>query len=56
VPEQLSLRFADAPSGHGGHLAPIVLPGLGGVGEASILDGVATVDVAPLAASVLRIV
>jgi hypothetical protein len=26
------------------------------VGEASILDGVATVDVAPLAASVLRIV
>jgi neopullulanase len=54
--EQLLLRFADAPSGHGGHLAPIVLPGLGGVGEAAILDGVATLDVAPLAASVLRIV
>jgi neopullulanase len=54
--ERLSLRFADAPTGHGGHLAPMVLPGLGGVGEAAILDGVATVDVAPLAASVLRIV
>lgn len=56
VAERLSLRFADAPTGHGGHLAPMVLPGLGGVGEAAILDGLATVDVAPLAASVLRIV
>ena len=54
--ERLSLRFADAPSGHGGHLAPIVLPGLGGVGEAAILDGVAILDVAPLVASILRVV
>ncbi|MEX1170167.1 MAG: glycoside hydrolase family 13 protein [Chloroflexota bacterium] len=53
---RLPLRFGDAPSGHGGHLAPMVLPGLGGVGEAAILDGTATLDVAPLAASVLRIV
>jgi neopullulanase len=53
---RLSLRFADAPPGHGGHLAPITLPGLMGVGEAAIRDGTANVDVAPLAASVLRIV
>jgi hypothetical protein len=53
---RLSLRFVDAPPGHGGHLAPIALPGLTGVGEAAILDGTANVDVAPLAASVLRIV
>jgi len=53
---RLELRFADAPAGHGGHLAPIQLAGLGGVGEAPILDGRATLEVAPLAASVLRIV
>jgi hypothetical protein len=54
--ERLALRFADAPSGHGGHLAPIALSGLDGVGESAIVDGVATLDVAPLAASVLRVV
>jgi hypothetical protein len=54
--ERLVLTFADAPSGHGGHLAPIALPGLAGVGESAIVDGVATLDVAPLAASVLRVV
>ena len=54
--EHLALRFADAPSGHGGHLAPIALSGLGGVGESAIVDGVAVLDVAPLAASVLRVV
>jgi neopullulanase len=53
---RLPLHFADAPSGHGGHLAPIELPGLGGVGEAPIVDGVATLDVAPLSGAVLRIV
>jgi cyclomaltodextrinase len=55
-PVRLPHRFAEAPPGHGGHLAPIELPGLGGVGEAPILDGSAMLDVAPLAASVLRIV
>jgi hypothetical protein len=53
---RLPLRFADAPAGHGGHLAPIELAGLGGVGEAPILDGSATLDVAPLAGSILRVV
>jgi alpha-glucosidase len=53
---KLGLRFADAPPGHGGHLAPVALPGLGGVGEAAILDGHATLDVAPLSGAVLRIV
>jgi neopullulanase len=53
---RLPLRFVDAPAGHGGHLAPIALPGLGGVSETAILNGAATLDVAPLAASVLRIV
>lgn len=53
---RLPLRFGDAPAGHGGHLAPIELAGLGGVGEASILDGSATLEVGPLAGAVLRIV
>jgi neopullulanase len=56
APVRLPLRFADAPAGHGGHLAPISLPGLGGVGEAPIVDGSATLEVAPLAGSILRIV
>ena len=53
---RLPLRFTDAPAGHGGHLAPIALPGLGGVAETVILDGEATLDVEPLAASILRVV
>ena len=53
---QLPLRFVGLPSGHGGHLAPVDLPGLRGVGEAAILDGAATVAVAPLGASILRVV
>ena len=53
---RLPLRFADAPAGQGGHLAPVSLPGLGGVGEAPILDGQAMLDVAPLGGAVLRIV
>jgi hypothetical protein len=52
----LPLRFTDAPAGHGGHLAPVELPGLGGVGEAPILDGHAALDVAPLSGAILRIV
>jgi hypothetical protein len=53
---RLELRFSDAPAGHGGHLAPVPLPGLGGVGEAPILDGRATLEVAPLGGCVLRVV
>jgi cyclomaltodextrinase len=53
---RLTLRFADAPFGHGGHLAPLDLPGLGRVGEAPITDGTASLVVEPLAASILRIV
>jgi cyclomaltodextrinase len=55
-PVRLALTFADAPAGHGGHLAPLPLPGLGGVGEAPIADGQATLDVAPISGSILRIV
>ena len=53
---RLPLRFAAAPAGHGGQLAPIALAGLGGVTETAIVDGGATLDVEPLAASILRIV
>jgi len=53
---RLDLTFADAPAGHGGHLAPIDLPGLTGVGETRIEDRRAAVDVAPLGGAVLRIV
>jgi neopullulanase len=52
----LSLAFADAPTGHGGHLAPVDIPGLGGVAEAPIIDGVATLDIEPLGAALLRVV
>jgi neopullulanase len=53
---RLTLRFADAPSGHGGHLAPIELPGLGGVAEAPITDGQAELELSGLAGGVLRVV
>jgi glycosidase len=53
---RLDLAFADAPAGHGGHLAPMDLPGLTGVGETRIDDGHAALDVAPLGGGVLRIV
>jgi neopullulanase len=56
VAVRLPLHFADAPPGHGGHLAPVPLPGFGGVSEAPILDGDATLDVAPSAGAVLRVV
>ena len=56
TPARLTLRFADAPSGHGGHLAPIELPGLGGVAEAPINDGQAELVVSGLGGGVLRIV
>jgi glycosidase len=53
---QMPLRFADAPPGHGGHLAPVTLPGLGGVGEAPIVDGTATLDVAARSGGIVRVV
>ena len=54
--ERLPLRFADAPAGHGGHLAPVALPGFAGVGEASIVDGTATIEVAARSGGVVRVV
>jgi glycosidase len=56
APVRLPVRFADAPAGHGGHLAPIALPGLSGVGETSIVDGTATIDVAARSGGVVRVV
>ncbi len=53
---RLELRFADAPPGHGGHIAPIPLPGMTGVGEAAIVDGRATLEVDARSGSVLRVV
>jgi len=55
-PVRLELRFEDAPSGAGGHLAPIDLPGSGGVGEAPILNGRAVVELGARSGGVLRIV
>jgi neopullulanase len=56
VPARLWMSFPDAPSGHGGHLAPLPLPGLAGVGESLIVDGVALVDVPATTGCILRIV
>lgn len=53
---RLALTFADAPSGHGGHLAPIALPGLSGAGEAVIVDGGAALEVAARSGAILRVV
>jgi cyclomaltodextrinase / maltogenic alpha-amylase / neopullulanase len=56
APVRLAVRLADAPAGHGGHLAPMAVPGLGGVGEAPVLNGIATLDMAALSGAILRIV
>jgi cyclomaltodextrinase len=56
TPLRLDLRFADAPSGAGGHLAPVEIPGLAGTGESRIVDGRATIDLAARGGSVLRVV
>ena len=53
---RLELVFADAPAGHGGHLASLDVPGLGGAPEAAIRDGKATLELAPVSAALLRIV
>jgi cyclomaltodextrinase / maltogenic alpha-amylase / neopullulanase len=52
----LHVRFDDAPSGAGGHVAPVELPGFGGVTEASIVDGGATIEMAARSGAVLRVV
>jgi len=52
----LQLRFADAPSGAGGHVAPIDLPGFSGIGEARIVDGAATIEMAARSGAILRVV
>ena len=56
APMRLELRFADAPSGAGGHLAPVPIPGLSGIGEARIVDGRATIDLPACSGTVLRVV
>ena len=56
APVQLRLTFADAASGHGGHLAPVDIPGLGGVRETAIVDGVAAIEIEPVAGALLRVV
>jgi cyclomaltodextrinase len=56
APLRLDLRFADAPSGAGGHLAPVAIPGLSGTGESRIVDGRVTLDLAACSGTVLRVV
>jgi cyclomaltodextrinase / maltogenic alpha-amylase / neopullulanase len=56
APVTLALRFDDAPSGAGGHVAPIDLPGFGGVGEARIVDGASKIELAARSGAVLRVV
>ncbi|MEA2609626.1 MAG: cyclomaltodextrinase / maltogenic alpha-amylase / neopullulanase [Chloroflexota bacterium] len=56
APVRLDLRFADAPAGAGGHLAPVGIPGLRGAGEATIVDGRATIELAASQGTVLRVV
>jgi cyclomaltodextrinase len=53
---RLELRFADAPSGAGGHLASIDIPGLPGIVESRIVDGRATIDLTARSGAVLRVV
>ncbi len=55
-PARLDLWIADAATGAGGHLAPVGLSGFGGVAECPIVDSRASMDLAPLAAAILRIV
>jgi neopullulanase len=55
-PTRLSLRFADAPGGAGGHLAAIELPGFARPAEARIVDGNAMIELDAQTGAVLRIV
>jgi len=56
VAVRLDVRFRDAPSGAGGHLAPVDIPGLTGPGESRIVDGRATIELAACSGTVLRVV
>ena len=56
MPARLELRFTDAPTGAGGHLAPIEIAGLTATGESRILDGRATIELAERSGTVLRVV
>jgi len=53
---RLDLRFADAPSGAGGHLASIDIPGLRETGESRIVEGRTTIDLGARGGTVLRVV
>ncbi len=53
---RLDLRFSDAPTGAGGHLAPVDIPGLTGIGESRIVDGRATIELPAGSGAVLRVV
>jgi neopullulanase len=56
APLRLDLRFADAPSGAGGHLAPVDIPGLTGTSESRIVDGRTTIELEARSGTVLRVV
>jgi glycosidase len=53
-PMRLGLRFEDGVRGGGGRLVPIVLPGTGGVGETTIEDGAAAIDLDARSGALLR--
>jgi neopullulanase len=55
-PVAVELRFSDAPSGAGGHLASIPIQGLASIEEARIVDGRATIGLAGRSGTVLRVV
>ena len=52
----LQLWFGDAPEGAGGHLASVELAGFAPIGETPIVDGRATIGLAPRSGGVLRVV
>ena len=56
VPLRLELRFADAPSGAGGHLAPVAIPGLAAIAESPIVGGRAMIDLPACGGTILRVV
>jgi hypothetical protein len=53
--EPLSVRLDQATEGAAGRLVPIDLPGLGGVAEAAVVDGSATIELAGRSGAVLRV-
>ncbi len=52
----LPVRFVDEPEGAGGQLAPLELPGFGGVAGAAIHDGEAVLELPARSGAVLRVV